>query len=107
MLLIFPVNMHGLFLWKIKKGITITNAFQKILKESNRKPNKIWVDKDCEFYNRLMKSWIEENDIEIYLIHNEQKFVIAERFIRTLKNIICRYLTSISKNVCILISEMI
>ena len=30
---------------KDKKGITITNAFQKILKESNRRPNKIWVDK--------------------------------------------------------------
>ena len=36
---------------KDKKDITITNAFQKILKESNRKPNKIWVDKGSEFYN--------------------------------------------------------
>ena len=34
---------------KNKKGITITNAFQKILKESNRKPDKIWVDKGSEF----------------------------------------------------------
>ena len=41
---------------KNKKGITITNAFQKILDESNRKPNKIWVDEDSEFYNRSMKS---------------------------------------------------
>ena len=41
---------------KDKKGITITNAFQKILKESNRKPNKIWVDKGSEFYNKSMKS---------------------------------------------------
>ena len=45
---------------KDKKGITITNAFQKILKESNRKPNKIWVDKGIEFYNRSMKSWLEK-----------------------------------------------
>ena len=37
---------------KYKNGITITNAFQRILKESNRrKPNKIWVDKGSEFYN--------------------------------------------------------
>ena len=36
---------------KDKKGISIVNAFQKILKESNRKPNKIWVDKGSEFYN--------------------------------------------------------
>ena len=35
---------------------TITNAFQKILDESNRQPNKTWVDKGSEFYNRSMKS---------------------------------------------------
>ena len=40
--------MHGLFL-RDKKGITITNAFQKILKESNRKPKKIWVIKGTNF----------------------------------------------------------
>ena len=93
--------MLGLFLWKIKKGITITNAFQKILKESNRKPNKIWVDKGSEFYNSSMKSWLEKNDIEMYSTHNEGKSVIAERFIRTLKNKIYKYMTSISKNVYI------
>ena len=38
-----------------KKDITINNAFQKLLDESNRKPNKIWVDKGSEFYNRSMK----------------------------------------------------
>ena len=41
---------------KDKKGITITNAFQKILDESNWKPNRIWVDKGNKFYNRSMKS---------------------------------------------------
>ena len=41
---------------KDKKGITITNAFQKILKESDRKPNKIWVDKGSKLYNRSRKS---------------------------------------------------
>ena len=37
---------------KDKKGITITNVFQKFLYESNRKPNEIWVDKGSKFYNR-------------------------------------------------------
>ena len=41
---------------KDKKGITVTNAFKKILKESNWQPNKIWVDKGSEFYNKSMKS---------------------------------------------------
>ena len=45
---------------KDKKVITIANAFQNILKESNRKPNKIWVDKVNEFYNRSVKSWLEK-----------------------------------------------
>ena len=38
-----------------KKGVSIANVFQKILKQSNRKPNKIWVDKDSEFYNSSLK----------------------------------------------------
>ena len=82
---------------KDKKGITITNAFQKNLKESNRKPNKIWVDKGSEFYNSSFKKWLKDNDIEIYWINNEGKSVVAERFIRNLKTKIYKYLTSISK----------
>ena len=69
-----------------KKGIIITNVFRNILNESNRKPNKIWLDKGSEFYNRSMKSWLEKNATETYSTHNEGKSVIAERFIRALKN---------------------
>ena len=86
---------------KDKKGITITNAFQKTLDESNRKPNKIWVDKGSKFYNRSMKSWLEKSDIEMYSTHNEGKYAAAERSFRTLKNKINKYMSSISKNVYI------
>ena len=48
-----------------------------------------------------MKSWLEKNDIEIYSTNNEEKSVITERFIRTLKNKIYKYMTSLSKNICI------
>ena len=48
-----------------------------------------------------MKSWLEENDIEMYSTHNEGKSVVAERFITTLKNEIYKYMTSMSKNVYI------
>ena len=68
---------------KDKKGITITNAFQKILDESNRKPNKMWVDKGIEFYNRSKKSWLQDNHIEMYSVNNEETSVVAERFIIT------------------------
>ena len=86
---------------KDKKGVSIVNAFQIILKKSNRKPNKIWVDKGSEFYNRSMKLWLEKNDIEMYSTHNEGKSVVAERFIRKIKNKIYKYMTSVSKNVYI------
>ena len=49
---------------KDKKGVSIVNAFQKILKESDRKPNKIWVDKGSEFYNNSFKKWLKDNDIK-------------------------------------------
>ena len=61
------------------------------MKESNRKPSKIWVDKRSE-------SILKDNDIEMYSIHNEGKSVIAERFIRTLKNQIFKHMLAISKN---------
>ena len=71
---------------KDEKGVSIVNAFQKNLDDSKRKPNKIWVDKGSEFYNRSMKSLLQDNDIVMYSTHNEGKSVVAERFIKTLKN---------------------
>ena len=70
-----------------KKGIIITHNFQKVLDESNRKPNKIWVDKGSELYNKSIKLWLEKNDLEMYSTHNEGKSVVAERFLRLKKKI--------------------
>ena len=85
--------------FKDKVGVTITNAFQKIIDESNRKPNKMWVDKGSEFYNRSMKSFLQNGDIDMYSTHNEEKSVVAETIIRALENKIYKCMTSISKNV--------
>ena len=61
---------------KDKKGKkAITNAYQQILDDSDHKLNKIWVDKGSEFYNRSVKSWLQDNDIEMYLMQNEDKSV--------------------------------
>ena len=84
---------------KDKKGISIVNAFNKIIKQSNRKPNKIWVDQGGEFYNRVFKKWLLDNDIVMYSTFNEGKSVAAERFIRTLKNKLYKNMTATSKNV--------
>ena len=99
------IDNYSKYAWvvplKDKKGVRNTNAFQKFLDESKRKPNKIWVDKASAFYNKSIKSWLQENNIEIYSTHNEGKSVVAERFTRTLKTKIYKYVTSISKNVYI------
>ena len=82
-----------------KKGISIANAFQIILNKSKRKSNKIWVDKGSAFYNASFKKWLQDNNIIMHSTKNEGKSVVAERFIRTLKGKIYKYMTSISKNV--------
>ena len=84
--------------FKIIKGITITNAFQNIFNESKRKQNKIREDKGSEFCNRSMKSYLQNSDREMHSTHKEGKSVIAERFIRILKNKIYKYMTSVSRN---------
>ena len=73
---------------KDKKGNSIVDAFNKIIKQSNRKPNKIWVDRGGEFYNDVFEKWLSDNDINMYSTYNEGKSVVAERFIRTLKKIV-------------------
>ena len=70
--LLCAINIYSKYAWAIllkdKKGITITNAFQNILDESNCKPDKIWVDEGSEFYNRSMKSFLQDN-MEMYSTH--------------------------------------
>ena len=99
------IDISSKYAWAVpledKEVVTITNAFQKVLKESDRKPNKIWIDKGSKFYNSSFRKWLKDNDIETYSIHNEEKSVVAERFIRTLKTKIYKYITAISKNVYI------
>ena len=103
--LLCVIDIFSKYAWVIplkdKKGISIVNAFQIKFKKPNRKPNKIWVDKGSEFYNSSFKKFVKDIDIKMYSAKNEGKFVIAERFIRTLKNKIYKYMTSILKNVYI------
>ena len=83
---------------KDKKGISIVNAFQKIISKG-RKPNKIWVDQGSEFYNNSFKRFSKIINIEMYSTYNEEKSAVVERFIRTLKNKIFKQMTSVSNNV--------
>ena len=99
--LLCAIDLLSKYAWvapsKDKRGISIVNAFQKIVSEG-RKPNKIWVDQGGEFYNKFFKRFSKINIIEMYSTYNKRKSVAAERFIRTLKNKIFKQMTAVSKN---------
>ena len=103
--LLCVIDIFSKYAWVVslndKISITITDAFQKILDESGCKPNKIWIGKGREFHNESLKSWLQDNNIEMYSTNYKGKSVVAERFIRTLKNKIYEYKASLSKNVFI------
>ena len=88
--LLCVIDIFSKYAWvvplKDKKGVNIVGAFQQILKQSNRKSNKILIDKSSQFYNAHFKKWLQDNDIVMYSTHNEGKSFVAERFIRAPKN---------------------
>ena len=95
--LLCAIDLFSKYMWvvplKDKKGTIIVKTFQKIISKE-RKPNKIWVDQGSEFYNNSFKDFLKIN-IEMYSTYNEGKSVVAERFIRTLKNKIFKHITAI------------
>ena len=101
--LLCVIDLFSKYVWVIpikdKKGTSIVDAFKKIILEGH-KPNKIWVDQGSEFYNKSFKDFLKISNIEMYSTYNEGKSIVAERFIRTLKNKIFKHMTAISKNIC-------
>ena len=101
MLLLCGIDACIKYVWivplKGKTYIRITNAFQKVLKEIECKPNKISADKGSAFYNRSVKSWLLDSDIEIYSTH----LLLLKYVLEPLKYKIYKYKTSVSNNVYI------
>ena len=91
--LLCVIDLFSKYAWivplKNKKGITITNAFQKILddlerseaKSKGRKPYKTWVDKGSEFYNNSFKKWFRDNDTEMHLIHKKENQLLLKNLL--------------------------
>ena len=73
-LLLCVIDIFSKYFWvvclRVKKGVSIVNAFQSVLKKSNKKPNKIWVDKGSEFYNNSFKKYLQGNNTVLYSTHN-------------------------------------
>ena len=94
------IDIFTKYAWAIplknKSGLSITNGFTIILSESpqggseRRKPEKLWVDRGSEFYNKTFKSLLKEygtgkaaSGIELYSTYSDLKAVFIERFNRT------------------------
>ena len=64
--LLCVIDLFSKYAWlkpsKNKNCKTVLNSFIEIVNESNRKPNRLWVDQGREFYNRLMEEWLDNNE---------------------------------------------
>ena len=78
--LLWAIDLFSKYAWfvpiKDKKGISIVNAFKKII-SNGRKPNKIWVDQSSEFYNKSFRDFLKINNIAMYSTYNEGRSVLA------------------------------
>ena len=83
------IDVMSKYAWAIplkdKKGDTVKVALEKIITESGRTPDHLWVDEGGEFYNKIMKAYLDKNDINMYSTYSENKSAVIERFNRTLK----------------------
>ena len=92
------IDIFTKYAWAIplknKSGLSITNGFELVLGENpqggskSRKPEKLWVDRGSEFYNKTFKSLLKEYETELYSTYSDLKAVFIERFNRTFLHII-------------------
>ena len=96
--LLLVIDIFSKYGWiiplKNKEGKTVASALKTIFKE--RKPEKMWVDKGKEFYNKDVKGLIE-----LYSTENEEKSSVVERWIRTMKEKMWKYFTDNNTNIYI------
>ena len=80
-----------------KKASTAKKALMTMIKSNKgRAPGKIWVDQGTEFMG-VFGEFCRKNSIVVYSTHSETKSALAERYIRSLKNIIYRYIEYLSR----------
>lgn len=93
--LLTVIDVFSKYAWciplKDKRGETVVQAFKTI---HDGKPVNLWVDQGKEFYNKNMKEWLNKHSINIYSTFGEHKSVVAERFNRTLKEMMYKRFTA-------------
>ena len=86
------IDNFSKFGWKIplknKKALTIKDSFENVLISSKRKPNLIETDRGKEFYNNLFQDFLNKNDIKLYSRNSSYGVVFAQRFNRTIRDLL-------------------
>ena len=86
------IDNYSKYLWAIplknKYSQIITNEFSNILSTSKRKPFKIESDRGTEFYNNIFHNFLKSMNIQHYSRYTDKGPLIAERVIRTLRNLL-------------------
>lgn len=102
--ILMVIDIFSKYGWAIplkkKSAIEVTKAFADLWKKQ-KPPEKLWVDKGGEFYNRPMKALLNEHHVQIYSTENEEKSSVVERWNRTIKQIMWKYFTANRTNVYI------
>ena len=73
---------------KNKNALTIKESFENILINSKRKPNLIESDRGKEFYNNIFQEFLNKNNIKLYSRNSSYGAVFAERFNRTIRDLL-------------------
>ena len=86
------IDSFSKFGWTIplknKNGQTIKDSFENIIISSQRKPNLIETDRGIEFYNNIFQDFLNKNNIKLYSRNTAYGAVFAERFNRTIKDLL-------------------
>ena len=94
--LLTVIDVYSKYGWivqlKTKTCKEVAQAFRKVF--HNIHPSRLWRDKGTEFYNRQLKGVLEANDVMLYCTENEEKSSVVERWNRTMKNIMWKYITA-------------
>ena len=86
------IDNFSKYLWAIplknKYSQTITNEYSNIITTSKRKPLKIESDRGTEFYNSIFQNFLKSKNIHHYSRYTDKRPSIAERVIRTIRNLL-------------------
>ena len=82
---------------KTRKPEELIECYKQIFK-SGRKCKKLWTDHDTAYYGSIFQIFLMENNISLYSTFSELKAVIAERFVRTIKDLMWRKFTEINSD---------